>query len=71
VSGGGGGGDEFQPSPDSRRIEDLTGSLPFALGELLLFEVRRRSRNGVNGRGLGVLVVIDGDEDEDEYGDGS
>ena len=56
------GGDELHPRPDSRRIEDLTGSIaPF--GEL--FEIIRRSRSGVSGRGLGVLIVAnDGSSDE-------
>jgi hypothetical protein len=58
-----GGGEELQPSPDSRNIDDLTGSLGLALGECEL-EVSRRSRKGVSGRGLGVLIVRDGD---DEY----
>jgi hypothetical protein len=45
-----GGGEEFQPRPDSRRIDDLTGS---AVGE---FE-RRRSRKGEIGCGFGVVIV--------------
>ena len=43
------GGDEFQPKPDSRRMCDLTGSVP-------LLEVTRRSRRGVSGRGRAVIV---------------
>jgi len=52
-------GGELQPSPDSLNIDDLTGSLLF--GE----ELRtRRSRNGVNERGLGVgfMVIVPGVE---------
>jgi hypothetical protein len=49
------GGDELHPRPDSRRIEDLTGSIALPFGEL--FEIIRRSRSGVSGRGLDVLIV--------------
>jgi len=53
-----GGEDELQPSPDSRRMEDLTGS--FTSGGVV--GVRRRSRRGVSWRGLGV-VIDDGDDE--------
>jgi hypothetical protein len=51
-----GGGEEFQPRPDSRRMEDLTGS---AVGE---FE-SRRSRKGEMGCCFGVLIVKSDDGD--------
>lgn len=53
-----------QPMPDSRRIEDLTGSflVAIAVGEL---DVTLRSRSGVMARGcsLCVLIVQHGDND--------
>jgi hypothetical protein len=53
-----GGEDELQPRPDSRRMDDLTGSL--TSGGVA---VRRRSLRGVSWRGLGV-VISDDDDDE-------
>ena len=51
------GGGDVQPMPDSRRIEDLTGSflVPMVVGEL---DVTLRSRSGVIDRGCSLCVLI-------------
>lgn len=48
---------EVHPRPDSRKMEDLTGSLlaDIVVGE---FEVTRRSRSGVSARGCSLWVLI-------------